>query len=263
MRDGATCHGHAIPKPGRRLKSNWQQTFGSGPQHTRMQYFKIFLVLPLDGKTEDEGRRNKNRSCILQCPILLCQKDMNSTAIFEEGFCKSGKWWSNFFRRRTISDCLGSTSYAHVDKRFIMFNRRIQLDEEQRDAAQRTLYCAPRTKAKERYNYEFLPNTDVIIKLRRLNILFRVNYQLTDKCITASITHFKDGDIFSASSREPAISVRLHSGSDVSASENVGRLLAYRCLKAGIYFAKKHINDKDLENASEKVMRIFRMLNFQ
>lgn len=29
---GGTCQGQVTPCPGKRLKSNWQQTFGSGPQ---------------------------------------------------------------------------------------------------------------------------------------------------------------------------------------------------------------------------------------
>uniref|UniRef100_A0A915JFD2 Uncharacterized protein n=1 Tax=Romanomermis culicivorax TaxID=13658 RepID=A0A915JFD2_ROMCU len=48
---------------------------------------EIFLAL-CAGKTQDDGS-NKNRSCILQCTILLCQKDMNSSGIFEENTCEN------------------------------------------------------------------------------------------------------------------------------------------------------------------------------
>uniref|UniRef100_A0A915K5L3 CBS domain-containing protein n=1 Tax=Romanomermis culicivorax TaxID=13658 RepID=A0A915K5L3_ROMCU len=51
------------------------------------QNLKIFLAL-CAGKIGDNGR-NKNRSCILQCTILLCQKDMNPNGIYEEDFCEN------------------------------------------------------------------------------------------------------------------------------------------------------------------------------
>uniref|UniRef100_A0A915HKK9 FPL domain-containing protein n=1 Tax=Romanomermis culicivorax TaxID=13658 RepID=A0A915HKK9_ROMCU len=42
--------------------------------------YESILVLRA-GKTGDNGM-NKNRSCILQCPILLCLKDINSILVF-------------------------------------------------------------------------------------------------------------------------------------------------------------------------------------
>ncbi|XP_072752183.1 large ribosomal subunit protein uL18m [Anoplolepis gracilipes] len=52
--------------------------------------------------------------------------------------------------------------------------------------------------------------------------------------ITAEVHHFKNGPVVTASSMEWALKKHLYRGIDGSAYINVGRVLAQRCLEAGI-----------------------------
>jgi len=102
----------------------------------------------------------------------------------------------------------------------------------------------------------------------------RVSYNPSARHTAASILHYKDGEILSASTQELAIKTRLHrfipifwyyfwletsancrSCCDVSASENIGRILAHRCLKSGIYFACKDVSDAEISDSSDKVSK--------
>ncbi|XP_029665098.1 39S ribosomal protein L18, mitochondrial [Formica exsecta] len=52
--------------------------------------------------------------------------------------------------------------------------------------------------------------------------------------ITAEVRHFENGPVITASSMEWALKKQLYRGIDGSAYINVGRVLAQRCLEAGI-----------------------------
>ncbi|XP_050451963.1 39S ribosomal protein L18, mitochondrial [Cataglyphis hispanica] len=52
--------------------------------------------------------------------------------------------------------------------------------------------------------------------------------------ITAEVRHFENGSVITVSSMEWALKKQLYRGTDGSAYINVGRVLAQRCLEAGI-----------------------------
>ncbi|ETN81266.1 hypothetical protein NECAME_08625 [Necator americanus] len=53
----------------------------------------------------------------------------------------------------------------------------------------------------------------------------------------ARLIHYRDGVVIEASTREKAIANQLYSNTDTCAAMNLGRVLALRCLRAGIHFA--------------------------
>jgi len=59
-------------------------------------------------------------------------------------------------------------------------------------------------------------------------------FEVTNSHTTGSVVHHTAGIIVSASSKEWCIRKHLYSGRDVSAAINIGRVLAHRCLLAGI-----------------------------
>ncbi|XP_041457133.1 39S ribosomal protein L18, mitochondrial-like [Lytechinus variegatus] len=73
----------------------------------------------------------------------------------------------------------------------------------------------------------------------------------TNRHITAHIEHIKGNIVVKASTKEWAIKRHLYSTSDVSASENLGRVLAQRCLESGISFI--HVNMKNEEKDKERM----------
>ncbi|GFO08931.1 39S ribosomal protein l18 [Plakobranchus ocellatus] len=86
--------------------------------------------------------------------------------------------------------------------------------------------------------------------------------QRSSRHTKAWVEHFTGKVVLSASTDESAISSQLNSLTDVSASENVGRVLAQRCLESGI---TEVFFDEDSDPAiSERVksfVEAFRALN--
>ncbi|VDN54985.1 unnamed protein product [Dracunculus medinensis] len=60
----------------------------------------------------------------------------------------------------------------------------------------------------------------------------------------AHLLHYKNGIVLTASTREKAVSNQLHSNIDVTAALNLGRILAIRCLMAGIHFVSIADNEE-------------------
>uniref|UniRef100_A0ABM5FZI3 Large ribosomal subunit protein uL18m n=1 Tax=Pogona vitticeps TaxID=103695 RepID=A0ABM5FZI3_9SAUR len=86
----------------------------------------------------------------------------------------------------------------------------------------------------------------------------RVRLNQTQKHVEAYVESSSGHIVVSASTREWAIKKHLHSTSGVTACENVGRVLAQRCLEAGINFVhfgaivpwtEQSISVKKFENA--------------
>ncbi|XP_076473084.1 large ribosomal subunit protein uL18m-like [Babylonia areolata] len=68
----------------------------------------------------------------------------------------------------------------------------------------------------------------------RKDFFHRVVLDLSRRHTTAHIEHFSGKTVVSASTTEWAIKEGLYSLTDTSAAENVGRVLAQRCLESGI-----------------------------
>ncbi|XP_066298026.1 large ribosomal subunit protein uL18m-like [Branchiostoma lanceolatum] len=81
----------------------------------------------------------------------------------------------------------------------------------------------------------------------------RCHFVKSNRYVTAYIQHHNGHIVASASSFEWPIRKHLYSTSDVSASENIGRVLAQRCLEAGIYFMEFDMVPEKIE--SETVQR--------
>jgi len=88
---------------------------------------------------------------------------------------------------------------------------------------------------------------------------YKVDLELSSKHTTGLIRHLHDGVVISASTTEWPIAKRLYRCDDVSAALNIGRILARRCLQAGIYFAKKNVSPEEIER-SEKVKIFYEAL---
>ncbi|KAK5979155.1 39S ribosomal protein L18 mitochondrial [Trichostrongylus colubriformis] len=63
----------------------------------------------------------------------------------------------------------------------------------------------------------------------------------------ARLIHYRNGTVIEASTKERAISDQLYSNTDTCASMNLGRILAARCLQAGIYFATPGASEEQIE----------------
>ncbi|XP_053573381.1 39S ribosomal protein L18, mitochondrial [Bombina bombina] len=68
----------------------------------------------------------------------------------------------------------------------------------------------------------------------------RLKFERSQHHVTAFVEHANGNVLLSASTREWAIKKHLYSTKDVMASENVGRVLAQRCLEAGISYVFFH-----------------------
>ncbi|KAL3270681.1 hypothetical protein HHI36_021209 [Cryptolaemus montrouzieri] len=77
------------------------------------------------------------------------------------------------------------------------------------------------------------------------------------KYATASINHFKNGEVIKASTSEWPIKKRLYRYNDVSAFINLGRVLADRCLKAGITEVSCFIETNNPEGKVANFLKAF------
>lgn len=78
----------------------------------------------------------------------------------------------------------------------------------------------------------------------------KLNLEISGRYVIASISHFKYGEIIKASTSEWCINKFLYRTKDTSAFINLGRVLAQRCLQAGIikiscYITPPKENGKD------------------
>ncbi|CAI4232414.1 unnamed protein product [Auanema sp. JU1783] len=69
------------------------------------------------------------------------------------------------------------------------------------------------------------------------SFIYRVDLIQTKSHQEAKLTHYINGVVITASTKEPAISNQLYSNTDTCAALNLGRVLANRCLQSGIHFA--------------------------
>ncbi|CAJ0596754.1 unnamed protein product [Cylicocyclus nassatus] len=67
--------------------------------------------------------------------------------------------------------------------------------------------------------------------------IYRVELLQSKAHQDARVLHYIDGPVVEASTREKSISEQLYSNTDTCAAMNLGRILAVRCLRAGIHFA--------------------------
>ncbi|EPB78245.1 hypothetical protein ANCCEY_02629 [Ancylostoma ceylanicum] len=73
----------------------------------------------------------------------------------------------------------------------------------------------------------------------------------------ARLVHYTDGAVVEASTREKSISDQLYSNTDTCAAMNLGRILAVRCLRAGIHFALPAASEEQIENSKHVGQREF------
>ena len=75
--------------------------------------------------------------------------------------------------------------------------------------------------------------------------------ETTNRHTTGKVVHWTGVTVVSASTKEAAIKQYLHSLSDVSAAQNIGSVLAQRCLEAGI--TNVFLDDQSDEQMTEKL----------
>ncbi|XP_070572354.1 large ribosomal subunit protein uL18m-like [Ptychodera flava] len=78
----------------------------------------------------------------------------------------------------------------------------------------------------------------------RKNYWHRLFVEQSNRHITAYIEHNNGHRVISASTKEWAIKKQLYALNDVSAAYNIGRVLAQRCLEAGISFVKWRVPEE-------------------
>jgi len=85
----------------------------------------------------------------------------------------------------------------------------------------------------------------------------RVFMDKTGKNVTIGIEHANGNTVVKSSSLEPLIRKKLFSGVDVSACENVARILAERCLRSGITCVHwpSHQDDPESVRAAQEAMK--------
>lgn len=82
-------------------------------------------------------------------------------------------------------------------------------------------------------------------------ILLRLNLEQSNRHTTGQVVHYTGTIVVSASTREWSIKQQLYSTADVNAAENIGRILAQRCLESGI--TEVYTELEQFKDSSEKV----------
>ncbi|MFH4983008.1 hypothetical protein AB6A40_009717 [Gnathostoma spinigerum] len=94
---------------------------------------------------------------------------------------------------------------------------------------------------------------DLEVRRNVLRSTYRINFVQSKSHLDASVEHWRNGIVLSASTREKAISSQLYSKTDTSAALNIGRVLAIRCLMSGILFATPSQSPENIDkNEHEK-----------
>lgn len=65
--------------------------------------------------------------------------------------------------------------------------------------------------------------------------MYRLVLTTSGRYVTASILHYENGEVLSASTKEWALKEQLYRTNDTSAYVNLGRVLAQRCLEGGLW----------------------------
>ncbi|CDW53965.1 dynactin subunit 5 [Trichuris trichiura] len=103
--------------------------------------------------------------------------------------------------------------------------------------------------ARKAYGYKGLKNFQNECYYYRQVIFFQflklttVELEKGQNHTNAYVRHMTNGIVLEASTKEYAIRRRLHSTTDVASALNLGRILAFRCLKAGIHFVNLVLPD--------------------
>ncbi|XP_015607792.1 39S ribosomal protein L18, mitochondrial [Cephus cinctus] len=77
------------------------------------------------------------------------------------------------------------------------------------------------------------------------NYWHKLQLSKTGRHVTAEVIHFQNGPVVSASTIEWSIKKQLYRLKDASAYQNIGQILARRCLESGIYFMRCDIRSSD------------------
>uniref|UniRef100_A0A5S6QSC7 Large ribosomal subunit protein uL18m n=1 Tax=Trichuris muris TaxID=70415 RepID=A0A5S6QSC7_TRIMR len=99
--------------------------------------------------------------------------------------------------------------------------------------------------ARKAYGYKGLEN------FQNESFYYRVELEKGQNHTNAYVRHMSDGVVVEASTKEQAIRRRLHSTNDVASALNLGRILAFRCLKAGIHFVSLLLPDVETSEKSQ------------
>ncbi|KAK6044133.1 hypothetical protein COOONC_18361 [Cooperia oncophora] len=89
--------------------------------------------------------------------------------------------------------------------------------------------------------YEFEVDRD------RRSFIYKVELVQSKSHQEARLVHYRNGIVIEASTKEKAISDQLYSNTDTCASMNLGRILAARCLQAGVHFAVPGASEEQIE----------------
>ncbi|XP_074643028.1 large ribosomal subunit protein uL18m-like [Tubulanus polymorphus] len=89
----------------------------------------------------------------------------------------------------------------------------------------------------------------------RRDFYHKLIFNASNRNTTASVVHTSGKVVVSASTTEWAIRKHLYSSTDVAASLNIGRVLAHRCLKAGI--SEMLFDEEETPLAGEKVSKFY------
>ncbi|ESO95524.1 hypothetical protein LOTGIDRAFT_76938, partial [Lottia gigantea] len=81
----------------------------------------------------------------------------------------------------------------------------------------------------------------------------KIKFDISARNIIAEIIHNSGKVVVSASTKEKAIKAHLHSCNDKSAALNLGRILAHRCLQAGITRVKYQFQIADRQSERMEV----------
>ncbi|XP_005112988.1 39S ribosomal protein L18, mitochondrial [Aplysia californica] len=85
----------------------------------------------------------------------------------------------------------------------------------------------------------------------RKDYYHKLIFTLSNRHTEARLEHFSGFTVLTVSTREWAVRDQLYSCTDVAASENVGRVMAQRCLESGI--SEVYFDESELDAASDKV----------
>ncbi|XP_045607936.1 large ribosomal subunit protein uL18m [Procambarus clarkii] len=80
---------------------------------------------------------------------------------------------------------------------------------------------------------------------------YKLNLEQSNRHTTGQVVHYTGTIVVSASTREWSIKQQLYSTADVNAAENIGRILAQRCLESGI--TEVYTELEQFKDSSEKI----------
>ncbi|XP_023238078.1 39S ribosomal protein L18, mitochondrial-like [Centruroides sculpturatus] len=81
----------------------------------------------------------------------------------------------------------------------------------------------------------------------------KLELKKSSRYVTGNVVHNSGEIIISASSKEWGISKQLYSNTDLCAVENIGRVLAQRCLESGILFVYCDFTEEELASNRIKI----------